>query len=198
MESITSFFANNFDSCVWLAVMLVAVIPTLESKISVPLAMNSAIWGAGALSPISALLISFLGTILPSYLVIFIGRKIKKHTSLMLHSKFFQKYAIKSVKINRQASLKKYFMLATFVAVPIPLTGVWSGSLIAGLSDLNPHYSFIAIAIGSLISTSAITLLCTVFTNSITTIFMLTLIIIIAFLLIDLISSYIKPKKKEE
>jgi hypothetical protein len=79
--------------------------------------------------------------------------------------------------------------LACFVAVPLPLTGVWSGSLIAGLTSLNINYSFISIVCGSIISCGTMTLLCTLFSNSTTYILIFSLIIVIAFSFINLLSS---------
>ena len=195
MNGIIDFFAHNFESCVWLAVLIVAMIPTLESKIAIPLAMNSAIWGANAISPISAFLLAFLGSILPCYFAMLLSRRIKKHTALVLHSKFLQKYAIRGAQMENQGELKKYVALAGFVSIPLPLTGVWSGSLIGGLSNLKIHYCFLSIAVGAFISAGAITLLCSLFNNSISAIFMISLILINIFMLIDLISHYIKPQK---
>lgn len=195
METITSFFSDNFNSCVWLAVMFVAMIPTLETKIAIPLGMNYAIWGANSLSPIASFVFSFFGSIIPSFFAMFIGRKIKKHTECLLHSKFIQKYLVKSVTLDKQKKINKYLALTLFVAVPVPLTGVWSGSLIAGLSNLKLSYAFLAIALGSLISTSIITLLCTVFNNSLTMLLLITFCFIVIFLFADLILSLIKKKK---
>lgn len=194
METITSFFSDNFNSCVWLAVMLVAMIPTLETKIAIPLGMNYAIWGANSLSPIASFVFSFFGSIIPSFFAMFIGRKIKKHTECLLHSKFIQKYLVKSVTLDKQKKINKYLALAFFVAIPVPLTGVWSGSLIAGLSNLKLSYAFLAIALGSLISTCLITLLCTVFHNSLTTLIMIILTIIIIFLIIEVLLSLFKKR----
>ncbi len=196
MDSIINFFTDNFENCVWLAVMLIAIFPTLESKIAIPLAMNGAIWGSNALSPISALALSLVGSLLPSYLIMIIARKIKGKTTGFLTSRFFNRYNAKSSLIeNKTSNFKKYLALAGFVAVPLPLTGVWTGSLIAGLSSLNLNYSFLTIAIGTLISTSAITLLCTIFTNSISYILIISFIIIIAFLFIDLFISMFRKTR---
>ena len=96
MNNFVISLVDNFSSCVWLAVILVAMIPTLESKIAIPLGMNFALWGSNALSPLSACLLGFLGSIIPAYIIIVMGRSIKKHTSLLLHSRMFKKYSIKS------------------------------------------------------------------------------------------------------
>lgn len=193
MNFITEFLSNNFQNCVWLVVILISMCPTLESKIAIPLAMNTAIWGNGALSSLNAFLLSFLGSIVPSIFIIILTRKLKRKTAGFVTNRFFHKYQIKSSGLeNHSSALKKYLALAGFVAVPIPLTGVWTGSLIAGFSNLDIKYSFLSIVIGSFISACAITILCTVFTNSISYIFMISLIIVIAFLFVDLFCSIFK------
>ena len=192
MENIASFFCEIFSTNAWLAVMIASMIPTLETKISLPLGLNYAIWGSSTLSPFSALIFAFLGSLIPSYFVMIIGRKIKKHTSFYLHSKFFQKYAVKGASLNTKASFRRYIALSLFVAIPVPLTGVWSGSLIAGLSNLKLSYAFLSIAIGSFISTCIIALLCTIFNNSLTILLMIILTLIIIFLVIEFSLSRLK------
>lgn len=197
MDFVVDFFVDNFQNCIWLVAILIAMCPTLESKIAIPLAMNTSIWGANALSPFVSFLLAFLGSIIPSYLIMLIARKLKSKTTGFISSKLFHKYTIKGSSIeSKQSEIKKYLALAGFVAVPLPLTGVWTGSLIAGFTNLNLNYSFLAIAIGGAISAGAITLLCSIFTNSISYIFMISIIIVIAFLFIDLFWSMFKRKKK--
>ena len=86
----------------------------------------------------------------------------------------------------------KLSALCFFVAVPLPLTGVYTGSLIAGLSNLKIWQSFIAIAIGELISCFVIFLLCTIFENSVGYILLVSLILVAVFVLFDLIFMFIK------
>lgn len=197
MDFIIDFFTNNFSNCIWLAIILISMCPLLESKIAIPLAMNTLFWGSNAYSPYLACLLAFLGSILPCYFIMLIARKIKSKTTGFVTSKFFSKYSYKSTLLNQKTNnFKKYLSLACFVAVPLPLTGVWSGSLIAGLSNLNIHYAFLAILIGALISSLSITILCSIFSNSIMNILMISLIIIILFLIFDFILSIFKHKNK--
>lgn len=196
MDFIIDFFANNFENCVWLAVLIIAICPTLESKIAIPFAMNSAIWASNALSPFTAWLIAFIGSVLPSYLIMLVTRKIKSKTSGFITSRFLQKYSVKGSMIeSKKSNFKKYLALTGFVAIPVPFTGVWTGSLIAGLSNLNINYSFLSIAIGSAISAASITIICNLFSNSISYILMISLLIIIVFLFIDLFMCMFKRKK---
>ncbi len=193
MDWFIEFLETNFSNCVWLAVLIVAMLPTIESKIAIPLAMNSDIWGINALSPFSAFVIATIGSILPSLLIIFVIRKLKSKTAGFVTSKFLQKYKNKTnIVTNKNSHLKQYLTLATFVSVPIPLTGVWTGSLIAGLSNLNIKYCFFAISFGAIISSAIVTILCIKFSNSITTILIASILVIVIFLFGDLLYSYIK------
>ncbi len=193
MDNVIKIFAENFSSCIWLAVILLAMIPTLESKIAIPFAMNTSLWGGTALPPWQALLFGFVGSILPSILIMFLARKIKRHTTGFLTGVLKSRYSVKSTLLEKQEStFKKYLFLTTFVALPLPLTGIWAGSFIAGLSNLKLHWSLLSIAIGGFISCSIVTLLCTVLSNSIGYILIFSIAIVVVFLTIDLSISLIK------
>ena len=193
MNFIINFLVNNFSSCVWLLTILVALVPTLESKIAIPLAINSAIWGAKALSPLNAFMLGFIGSIIPCFFIMFLSRKLKDKTTSFFVNK---KYMFKANKIGKSEGLKKYILLTTFIAIPLPLTGVWSGSIIAGLTNLDMKYSFLSILIGALISSGITTLLCCFFENSVTAILIISILIIIIFMIADFIISYWPRAKK--
>lgn len=197
MENLIVFFSNNFSNCVWLLTILIAMIPTLESKIAIPLAVNSAIWGYSALPHILAFSLSFIGSILPSYLIILLVRKAKTHASGFFVDKKISRAMFKANEIESKTNpLKKYLALACFVSVPLPLTGVWSGSVIAGLTNLKIGYAFISIAIGAFISSAIITLLCSIFNTSSMAILITSLILVIGFLIIEILYSILFSFKK--
>lgn len=201
MESVVDFFTKNFIDYVWLAVILVSMIPTLESKIAIPLAMNKAIWGEMALAPFASFTLAAFGSLIPCYAIIFFTRYLKNKTSGFFINKHLSKYIAKSSKIEHSKNqFSKYVALSCFTAVPLPLTGVWSASLIAGLTKLNIHFAFISISIGAMISAGIITLLCCLFNNSVGSILIVSLILIVIFVIFNilymLINSYSKKKKR--
>jgi len=55
-------------------------------------------------------------------------------------------------KRRRRLTLVKYFSLFLFVAVPLPLTGVWTGSAIAVFLKTKFRYAFPCIVIGNLVA----------------------------------------------
>ncbi|MFH0831842.1 MAG: small multi-drug export protein [archaeon] len=54
----------------------------------------------------------------------------------------------KARKLKPQIDAYGYLALAVFVAVPLPMTGAWTGALISWLLDLDRKKSFFAIALG--------------------------------------------------
>ncbi len=186
-------FIENFQGCIWLACILLAMIPALEAKIAIPFAMNPAFWGNNALPAWQACIFAFIGSILPSLAIIYFTRFCKSKTSgFLVNSK---KFSVKVKQLNNKSSnFKKYLTLCGFVALPLPLTGVWTGSLVAGISNLKIWKCIISIFIGALISCILMTLICVFFSNSIGTILIISLCLIIVFLAIDLFITLIKKK----
>ena len=194
------FFADIFSNCVFLAVILMALIPTVESKIAIPFGLSYAIWGEATLSPVVAFVCAYVGSMLSCLPIIYIVRKLKNRTSGFVCDKFFalaqNKYRKKLEAFSAKTkTFYKLSSLALFVAVPLPLTGVYSGSLIAGLSNFKIWQAFVAIAVGEFISCLAVTLLCLLFEDSAFVIFVASLIILALFLAFDLLFALIKRKK---
>ena len=79
---------------------------------------------------------------------------------------------------QRNTTLKKCVYLAGFVAIPLPLTGVYTGSLIAGLSNLKLWQGLISIVVGEFFACIGITILCALFENSAFYIFLMGLAIV--------------------
>lgn len=191
LESFANFFADN----IWLAVILIAIIPALEGRVAIPFALSGALLGTNTLPWHWTLLCAFIGSIIPALPVIFLTRKIK--------NRFFtgfvqEKYNSKITKLTLQSSnIKKLVWLAAFVAIPLPMTGVWSGSLIAGLTKLSPWKSFIAISIGSLVACSIIILICLFFEGSELIVLLASIAILAIFVLFEVVKAVIKKIKKE-
>ena len=55
-------------------------------------------------------------------------------------------------KVQERMNRWGYFALMLFVAIPLPITGVWSSSLIAWALGLNRWKSFLAISAGVIIA----------------------------------------------
>lgn len=196
-------FVENFSNYPILAVLLVSMTPTLESKIAIPLALASNIWGKQTLSPILAVTISCLGSLIPAIVIIPTIRLIKKKACGLVLDKFISKIESKyknnvNKLKNKNDVFKKCVQLATFVAIPLPLTGVYSASIIAGLIDIKFVYAFLAISIGEVMSASIILLLCLFFENSTFYILIASLILVFVYIGINVLANLLKNSKKKE
>ena len=194
-------FSNVFFNNVYLAVFFVSMIPTVESKVAIPFAMARPIWGESALSAFMAGLIAFLGSLLPTVLMILFGKLLKKKVHIMVVEKWVEKFRAKNKnkldKIkDKKSDFKKCFLLASFVAVPLPLTGVYTGGLIAGLCDLSFWKGFASVVIGEVFSCLIVCIFCALFENASLYIFLFALSMCFLYVAVALVVSLIKKKKE--
>ena len=138
----------------YLYVFLISIVPWLELRGSIPIGiiMN--------LDITKVFLVSFLGGILviPALFValdhIFpIARQIKIIDRL---------YVIWEARVHRKyVKYSDWEMLGLmfFVAVPLPGTGVYTGTFLAFLLGLNRKWSFVAISLGALIAGIVVTII---------------------------------------
>jgi uncharacterized membrane protein len=130
-----------------LKVMLTAALPVLELKAALPLGI-----GLG-LSPYYAFFLSYLGSLLPVPFLFLLIRpvfiRIKQIERFKVRIEALERRTIhKSVKIQQYGVIGLFM----FVAIPLPGTGVWTGSLGAVLLDIRFKWAFPAICLGNLVA----------------------------------------------
>ncbi len=137
-----------------LLVILVSMAPGIEARGSIPLAY------ALGFNPVLVFIIPFIFSSLPSIPIIlgleYAEKKIISRISILdrLYKLVVERAREKSRKIARYRIV--YVGLALYVAIPFPLTGVWTGSLIAYIMGLNEYKSIMAIVLGNLIASTLI------------------------------------------
>ena len=193
------FFYDNFSNCIVLAVLIVALVPTIESRTAIPFAMSKQIWGTAVLSPISACLISFVGSMIPAILMILLGRFLKRKTEGFVYEKSFAKIQKHIDRFNsKNNTFSKCLFLAGFVAIPLPLTGVYTGGLLAGFSNLSLWQSVLSVFSGEVVSCIAITILCSLFDNSAFYLLIFSFVIGVIVTLLNLFAKMGKKKDKSD
>ncbi len=129
---------------------LLAMTPIGELRLAIPVALT-----AYGLSPLSAYLISVLGNLTSVFLILtFLGVASRW---LSKHSYFFNRFfAVLFAKTRSDHSIrvKKYglYALTAFVAIPLPITGGWTASLMAFVFDIPFKKAFPMISIGVMIA----------------------------------------------
>lgn len=135
----------------WFKILFGSMIPFLESRYIIPYAMWEFNWQWWEVFPLA-----LVGNILPIPFVLIFFKYIEKYLRKFifwanLMDKIFDRTRKKAnKKIERYETLG----LLLFVAIPLPFTGAWTGSLIAYLFDLNFYKSLIVILLGIIISGS--------------------------------------------
>ena len=147
VEAIQTFFLETVGK--ELCVFFCSMIPIIELRGAIPLgfALGLPWWQSYALS--------VLGNMLP---VPFILLLIKGMIGWMSRSKinFFNKVAnflLRKVEKKRDKIEKYSFWgVALFVGVPLPVTGAWTGSLVAAMIDMKFWKALLSAFIGVLIA----------------------------------------------
>lgn len=130
-----------------LTVLLMATLPIIELRGAIPMGISM------GMSPLHAFIISFIGSVLPVPVIIFATRPIFK---VLRERRFFRTFidniTTKTMKKSGQVQKYGFWGLILFVAIPLPGTGVWTGSLISVLLDMRVKLALPAIILGNLIA----------------------------------------------
>ncbi|WP_430883998.1 COG2426 family protein [Fusibacter sp. JL216-2] len=132
--------------------LLLAAMPIIELRGAIPAGMVM------GLDPLTSATISFIGSMLPVPFILF---GMKPVLEFMRRFKWAEKFLdwIVNRTVKRAKNFDKYsfYGLMLFVAVPLPTTGVWTGSMAASIFGMKVKRSFFAILLGNLIAAFVIT-----------------------------------------
>lgn len=204
MEALQQLFVNIFGDTVWLAIFIFAMLPITEARTAIPFGLSVLFWKELALSPFLALLCGTIGSFLPSLIIVPL---LKPTLNYLKTTRLFEKFARKlesfahkkSEKIDPTSSeRKKYILLMLFVAIPLPLTGVWTGSLIASMLNMSTWRSWLAILLGNIIAGSLLTIISLAFGERSDIFVMILFGIILAYLAYKLLLLIIKQIKNRK
>ena len=153
-EIISNFFLEivGKELCVFFCSML----PIIELRGAIPMAFAFGLpWWQGYL-------ISVVGNLLPVPFILLLINVVLKWMSNSKVS-FFNKFAnflYRKVDKNR-ARIEKYSFwgLCLFIAIPLPVTGAWTGSLVAAVIGMKPWKAFVSALLGVLIAGIVVTLI---------------------------------------
>lgn len=136
-------------------VLIISMIPLVELRGAIPVAVGMDL----GLPEWLVLIIAIIGNIIPVPIIYFFARKVLVWGSKVKWKPFkdFCNFCLKKGEKAGQKLLKKaksgvYFALFLFVAVPIPGTGAWTGTLAASILNLDFKKTMIAIISGVLVA----------------------------------------------
>jgi len=154
IEKILSFFENFPPE---IATFILSMLPITELRVSIPIALG--VWN---LNPIAVFMISIAGNIVPAFIIVWYLKPITEWFSR--HSKVFEKlfswwFERTIKKFSDQYEKHGLWALMIFVAIPLPITGAWTGALAAFLFDIPKRKAIFYIFVGLLISGFIVSLL---------------------------------------
>lgn len=153
VDAIKAFFLETVGE--ELCVFFCSLLPIIECRGAVPMGAAFGLpWWQTAL-------FAAAGNILPVPFILLFIRKILAWMA-GCRVKFFNRVAIwlnnKVEKNKGKIEKYSYWGVMLFVAIPLPGTGAWTGTLIASVLEMEPKRSFIAALGGVMIATTIMTL----------------------------------------
>lgn len=138
-----------------LIVLIISMIPLVELRGAIPVAVGMDL----GLPEWLVLIIAIIGNTLPVPIIYLFARKVLDWGSNVKWKPFknFCNFCLKKGEKAGEKLLKKaksgvYFALFLFVAVPIPGTGAWTGTLAASILKLDFKKTVVAIIAGILVA----------------------------------------------
>lgn len=135
-----------------LFVLLVSMIPLIELRGAVPIALGMGI------SHIPALIICVLGNMIPVPFIYFFARKFLIWGARQKYiGKFCDFFLSKGERAGQKLVAKTgryglFFALLLFVGIPLPGTGAWTGTLAASFLDMGFKSTVLAVSLGVILA----------------------------------------------
>lgn len=143
----------------WFIILFISMIPFIELRGAIPIGLATTHGGFG-MSLWEVFPLAILGNLIPiPFILIYFERIEKFLRRYKLFDKFFD-FLFKRTRKRANAKIKKYEAIGVvfFVAIPLPFTGAWTGSLIAYLFELEFKKAFLCIALGVIIAGIIVTI----------------------------------------
>lgn len=140
----------------YLYILGISAIPIIEQRGAIPVGIL-----VYHLNPYLVTLVSYIGSLIPMFFVIFFFTPIFKWLGTKKILKWFYDFVDRKVTRGKDKVEKYEIMgLALFVAIPLPVTGVWTGSAIAAFMQMNKKKALLSVSLGAAISAVIIAGIC--------------------------------------
>ncbi len=148
-ETIANYLVGFFKDTLpaELVIFIISLMPVLELRGGMIAAKLLGV------SLAKAFVICYVGNIIPiPFILLFIRRIFKFLKRFKRVGALIEKLELRSIRKSEKVTRWREWGLLTFVAIPLPGTGGWTGALIAALLDIRIKKSFPIIALGVLIA----------------------------------------------
>ena len=151
-------FAHFFENITsYLAVFFTAMTPIGEIRAAIPLGL-----GLYKLNLYFVFIISVIGNLIPAVIIVYALDPLSKF--LMRKFKWANRLFTWLFERTRRKHAKKFekytgFALTLFVGIPLPVTGAWTGALVAFVFGIPPKKAILDILLGIIMAGIIVTLI---------------------------------------
>ena len=210
-EFLTELILKLFGECAWIGVVILSMIPITELRATIPFALSGA-WGVYSLTWWQAYICAVVGATIPALIIVpllipvFNWMKKTKWFSKIANSldeKFSKHSSSIENNVDEEGAVRKkeriiFWGVMSVVAVPLPLTGAWTGSAVAAYIKINPLKGILAVFLGNMISGAIMTSLCLLFPSYVDQILNIFLIVALVFIVSTIVIHFVKKRVKKE
>ncbi len=147
-EFFISLGENTSELTKALITFFVSLLPVVELRGAIPVGV------ALGLPHLTTFIVAYIGNLLPVPFIILFIRNIfewmKKHSKAL--GRFAEKMEKRAEDKKETVQKYKFWGLLIFVAIPLPGTGAWTGSLVAGMLNMRLKDALPAVVVGVLIA----------------------------------------------
>ncbi len=140
-----------------LAVFFTAMTPIGEIRAAIPLGL-----GFYKLNLYSVFIIAVIGNLIPAVIIIYILEPLSKFLMRKFRpaNRFFN-WLFNRTRRKYSKKFEKYsgFALTVFVGIPLPVTGAWTGALIAFVFGIPPKRAILDIFLGIIMAGIIVTII---------------------------------------
>lgn len=165
-EWLKNLFVAIFGTNSPLATVIISMVPIIELRGAIPFGSAVELWGENALPVWQSFLYSVLGCSIVCVILTFLFWPIFKW---LKNTKAFKKLAnaienklnkssknindkVQAEKNEKKTHWIKWWGVFTFVAIPLPLTGVWTGTCIALFIGLSKKDTMLSVILGNMVA----------------------------------------------
>lgn len=137
------------------ATLILAMLPISELRGAIPFGI------AGGLGLGKVLIIAVVGNLIPVIPILFLLEPVSGYLRrFWIFKKFFDWLFERTRRKAKLVERYEFLGLILFVAIPLPVTGAWTGCVAASLFKIRLRYAFLAITIGVLLAALIVTTVC--------------------------------------
>ena len=140
----------------WLATILLSATPIVELRGAIPIAI-----GIYGMSPTTTYILAFIGNMLPVIPLLLFLDPVSTYLRRFKIGDMFFSWLFTRTHHKHSERFEKYGTLALtiFVAIPLPVTGAWTGCAAAFVFGIKFRHALLAISVGVMIAGAIVTAL---------------------------------------